>query len=307
MPERRPQLGEPLEQLGRLERLDDHRDPVAPIGQPAPGPLPAAEVRQGQDHPVAGGQPVEHVGVVALGLEPGGRRRPATGPAAGGSPASRRRRTRRPRRRPWPPRGRWRPGPAPAAGGGPPSSRRSRWSRASEAPVARAASERDRRRQRAGEERAGLEAGDGAIQRELRGMGAAARRRNSVRRWARAVRRAERRLRRAAWRSSTTGAATAWFQTPTKRWTAVIAVSTSITHRIGIEQRVEQQADAQQDDPLGPLHQAALGLEPERLGLGPLVGDQSRQPHHGERQQGGVAAVLGGAGTRRRHRAAACR
>ena len=40
---------------------------------------------------------------------------------------------------------------------------------------------------------------------------------------------------------------------------------------------VEQQAEAQQDDPLGPLHQPALGVEPERLGLGPLVGDERRQ------------------------------
>ena len=38
------------------------------------------------------------------------------------------------------------------------------------------------------------------------------------------------------------------------------------------------EAEAEQDDPLGPLHDPALGREAERLGLGPLVGDERRRP-----------------------------
>ena len=38
---------------GRLERLDDDGHLVALVGQPAPGPLPATEVRQGEDRAVA--------------------------------------------------------------------------------------------------------------------------------------------------------------------------------------------------------------------------------------------------------------
>ena len=51
------------------------------------------------------------------------------------------------------------------------------------------------------------------------------------------------------------------------------------------EQLVEQQTDAQQDDPLRTLHQPALGIQPERLSLRPLVGDHLRHAHHGHRQQ----------------------
>ena len=138
---------------------------------------------------------------------------------------------------------------------------------------------RARRRQGAGEDRPGLEAGErrGATVRRGR-YGRGRRRRSSVRRWARAERRAD-----AAAAAGRPGARArrvrppAWRHTFTKRCTAVTAVSTSITHRIGIEQRVEQQAEAQQDDPLGPLHEAALGVEAERLGLGPLVGDEQRR------------------------------
>ena len=51
------------------------------------------------------------------------------------------------------------------------------------------------------------------------------------------------------------------------------------------QQHGEEQSDAQRDDPLGALHQAALGLDPERLGFGALVADHRRHRHHGERQQ----------------------
>ena len=34
---------------------------------------------------------------------------------------------------------------------------------------------------------------------------------------------------------------------------------------------------------LGPLHEAAPGVEAERLGLGPLVGDEQRGAEHGHR------------------------
>ncbi len=45
-------------------------------------------------------------------------------------------------------------------------------------------------------------------------------------------------------------------------------------HRIGIEQDRNSRPTQSSDDPLGALHQAALGVEPERLGLGPLVADE---------------------------------
>jgi hypothetical protein len=53
MPEVLAQIGEPLEQLGRLERLDHHGHLVPLVGHPPAGPLPATQVRQGEDHPVA--------------------------------------------------------------------------------------------------------------------------------------------------------------------------------------------------------------------------------------------------------------
>ena len=52
-----------------------------------------------------------------------------------------------------------------------------------------------------------------------------------------------------------------------------------------------KQAEAQEDDPLGALHEAAAGVEPERLGLGPLVGDQCRHREHGERQHAAWAPL----------------
>ena len=40
-----------------------------------------------------------------------------------------------------------------------------------------------------------------------------------------------------------------------------------------VEPGLDEQADAQHDDPLGALHQPTFGVEPERLGLGALVRD----------------------------------
>src|SRR6187399_3545900 len=50
------------------------------------------------------------------------------------------------------------------------------------------------------------------------------------------------------------------------------------------QQRLEQQADADRDDSLGALHEPTLGVDPERLGLGPLIADQGTHRGHGERQ-----------------------
>ena len=52
--------------------------------------------------------------------------------------------------------------------------------------------------------------------------------------------------------------------------------------------------DPEGDDPLGPLHEAAPGVEAERLGLGPLVGDQHRRREDGQGQHGDPAGVGGG-------------
>ena len=54
----------------------------------------------------------------------------------------------------------------------------------------------------------------------------------------------------------------------------------------------EQQAEAQRDDPLGPLHQAALGVEAERLGLGPHVADDRAERHDRERQHRHVGVLV---------------
>lgn len=48
----------------------------------------------------------------------------------------------------------------------------------------------------------------------------------------------------------------------------------------GLEEWRDGQADGEGDDPLGPLHEPALGVEPKRLGLGSLIGDQPGEPHH---------------------------
>ena len=65
-PDRLALAGEPLEQLGRLERLDDREHVVALRGHPRRGPLPAAEVRQREDHALARG---ERVGDVLVALD----------------------------------------------------------------------------------------------------------------------------------------------------------------------------------------------------------------------------------------------
>ena len=57
---------------------------------------------------------------------------------------------------------------------------------------------------------------------------------------------------------------------------------------------VEQEADAEGDDPLGALHEAATRVEAERLGLGPLVGDEHRRAEHGHRQHRDATGVGGG-------------
>ena len=76
-------------------------------------------------------------------------------------------------------------------------------------------------------------------------------------------------------RACVIGATAACFHTFTKRCTAVIVISASISHITAdqrvVDPRLQEQADAQQHDPLGSLHQPALGVEPERLGLGALV------------------------------------
>ena len=87
--------------------------------------------------------------------------------------------------------------------------------------------------------------------------------------------------------------ALACFQTFTNRWPAVTIVRASMTHSTGMRSDVEQQAEAQEDHPLGALHEAALGVEPERLRLGPLVGDEHRGAEDGEGQHGDVARVAG--------------
>ena len=86
----------------------------------------------------------------------------------------------------------------------------------------------------------------------------------------------------------------AWRHTFTKRWPAVKSVRTSITHRIGTISPSNSRREAERDDALGPLHQAAPGVEPERLGLGPLVGDQQRGGEHRERQHGDAPRLGGG-------------
>jgi hypothetical protein len=59
------------------------------------------------------------------------------------------------------------------------------------------------------------------------------------------------------------------------------------------EQPGNGQSDRQGDDALGPLHDPALGVQPERLGLGTLVGDQPRGGHDRHRQHGQQAPLVG--------------
>jgi hypothetical protein len=53
------------------------------------------------------------------------------------------------------------------------------------------------------------------------------------------------------------------------------------------------QADGQGDDALRPFHDAPLGVEPQGLGLGPLVGDQPRDGQDRDGDHGHQAAVVG--------------
>ena len=71
------EVGEPVEQLGRLDPFDDDRDRVPAVGHPSPGPLPAAEVRQGDDDTLALREAVDDVILVADLTE--ARRRPLAG------------------------------------------------------------------------------------------------------------------------------------------------------------------------------------------------------------------------------------
>ena len=93
----------------------------------------------------------------------------------------------------------------------------------------------------------------------------------------------------------------AWRHTFTNRCTAVNAVSTSIIQSTGHED-VEREADAEEHEPLGPLHEPAAGVEPERLGPGPLVGDQHRQREDRHGEHGDRAACRSRRGTTRRRR-----
>ena len=89
------------------------------------------------------------------------------------------------------------------------------------------------------------------------------------------------------------------FQTLTKRAMAVNETRTSRTQSTGTKMTAAQEGDAEQEHALAPLHEAALGREPERLRLGPLVGDERghRQDGHGQQRQVAVAPVR--PGTRR--------
>ena len=49
---------------------------------------------------------------------------------------------------------------------------------------------------------------------------------------------------------------------------------------------VQEQGDAEQDEALRPLHEAALGVVAEGLRLGPLVGDDGADAEDRERQKG---------------------
>ena len=63
--EARTEIGEPFEQLRWLDPLDHDRDRVPAVGDPAPRPLPAAEVRQGDDDALAPREAADDVGLVA--------------------------------------------------------------------------------------------------------------------------------------------------------------------------------------------------------------------------------------------------
>ena len=113
--------------------------------------------------------------------------------------------------------------------------------------------------------------------------------------------------RRDARRALGTTGALAWRHTFTNRCTAVTIVSTSMTHSTGTSNESNSRPKPSSDDPLGALHEPAAGVEAERLGLGPLVGDEHRQREHGERQHRACGRRRPSRGTRRRRRAAARR
>ena len=83
------------------------------------------------------------------------------------------------------------------------------------------------------------------------------------------------------------------FHTLTKRATAVKETRTKRIQSTGTKMAVLNKADAEQEHALGPLHEAALGREAERLRLGPLVGDQRghRQDGHGQKREVAIASV----------------
>jgi len=60
------ELLEPVEELGRVDCLDDGGEAVPPIGHPPTGPLPTAEVRLGQDHAPAA---LERLGDVFVAVD----------------------------------------------------------------------------------------------------------------------------------------------------------------------------------------------------------------------------------------------
>src|SRR6202522_3158625 len=61
----------------------------------------------------------------------------------------------------------------------------------------------------------------------------------------------------------------------------------------GYEDDGAQEGDAEQEHALAPLHETALGREPERLRLGPFVGHERghRQDPHGQQREVAVAVV----------------
>ena len=109
------------------------------------------------------------------------------------------------------------------------------------------------------------------------------------------------------WPAGVGRATLACFQTFTNRCPAVMSGEDEHHPQHADEDRVEQQADAEEDDALGPLHEAAAGVEAERLGLGPLVGDQHRGREDRHRAGPRCARDWWWRGTRRRRPGAARR
>ena len=59
------------------------------------------------------------------------------------------------------------------------------------------------------------------------------------------------------------------------------------------DEHVEGQADAQEHQPLSPLDESSPGREPERLGLGSLVGHEHRERDHAEDQHRSASPFVG--------------